>query len=112
MEVNMELRILGTTDIKISPIIMGTWQTGKDMWVGIDDAESTKALKAAYDSGITTFDTAEVYGDGHSEKIVGKALKQVRSNEDGFNRQGFALRVSPQSGGVERAEPQQLLSVR
>jgi myo-inositol catabolism protein IolS len=78
MEAMMELRILGTSKIKISPIIMGTWQTGKDMWVGIDDAESTKALKAAYGAGITTFDTAEVYGDGHSERIVGKALHDVR----------------------------------
>jgi myo-inositol catabolism protein IolS len=78
MEVIMELRNLGTSDIKISPIIMGTWQAGKDMWVGIDDAESTQAIKAAYDAGITTFDTAEVYGNGHSEKIVGNALKDVR----------------------------------
>jgi aryl-alcohol dehydrogenase-like predicted oxidoreductase len=78
MEVIMELRILGTSDINISPIIMGTWQTGKDMWVGIDDTESTEAIKAAYDAGITTFDTAEVYGNGHSERIVGKALYDVR----------------------------------
>ncbi|MEJ2658085.1 MAG: aldo/keto reductase [Desulfobacterales bacterium] len=74
----MELRSLGTSDIKITPVIMGTWQAGKDMWVGIDDAETTKAIKAAYDAGITTFDTAEVYGDGHSERIVGNALKDVR----------------------------------
>jgi len=78
MEVIMELRILGISDIKISPIIMGTWQTGKDMWVGIDDTESTQAIKAAYDAGITTFDTAEAYGNGHSERIVGKALYDVR----------------------------------
>ncbi|PLX49967.1 MAG: aldo/keto reductase [Desulfobacteraceae bacterium] len=74
----MELRILGTSDIKISPIIMGTWQAGKDMWVGIDDTVSIRAIKAAYDAGITTFDTAEVYGNGHSEKIVGNALQNVR----------------------------------
>jgi myo-inositol catabolism protein IolS len=78
MEVIMELRILGTSDIKISPVIMGTWQAGKDMWVGIDDTESTQAIKAAYNAGITTFDTAEVYGNGHSEKIVGNALQNVR----------------------------------
>jgi myo-inositol catabolism protein IolS len=78
MEVIMELRSLGTSEIKISPIIMGTWQAGKDMWVGIDDDESTKAIQAAYDAGITTFDTAEVYGNGHSERIVGKALHGVR----------------------------------
>ena len=74
----MEFRMLGTSGIKISPIIMGTWQAGKDMWVGIDDRESTKAIRAAYDAGITTFDTAEVYGNGHSEKIVGNALQDVR----------------------------------
>jgi myo-inositol catabolism protein IolS len=50
------------------------------MWVGIDDTESTTAIKAAYDAGITTFDTAAVYGDGHSEKIVGNALQDVRDN--------------------------------
>jgi myo-inositol catabolism protein IolS len=74
----MEFRMIGTSGIKISSIIMGTWQAGKEMWVGIDDAESTTAIKAAYDSGITTFDTAAVYGDGHSEKIVGNALQNVR----------------------------------
>ncbi|MBW2192611.1 MAG: aldo/keto reductase [Deltaproteobacteria bacterium] len=76
----MEFRILGTSGIKISTIIMGTWQAGKEMWAGIDDAESITAIKAAYDAGITTFDTAAVYGDGHSEKIVGNALKDVRDN--------------------------------
>jgi myo-inositol catabolism protein IolS len=76
----MEFRMIGTSGIKISSIIMGTWQAGKEMWVGIDDTESTKAIKAAYDAGITTFDTAEVYGDGHSEKIVGNALENVRDN--------------------------------
>jgi myo-inositol catabolism protein IolS len=74
----MEYRMLGTSGIKLSSIIMGTWQAGKDMWVGIDDTESTRAIKAAYDAGITTFDTAEVYGNGHSEKIVGNALHGVR----------------------------------
>ena len=74
----MELRKLGTTSIEISPIIMGTWQAGKDMWVGIDDTESIQAIRAAYDAGITTFDTAEVYGNGHSERIVGNALHGVR----------------------------------
>ena len=74
----MELCSLGNSEIKISPIIMGTWQTGKEMWVGIDDNESIRAIKAAFDSGITTFDTAEVYGNGHSEKIVGNTLRDIR----------------------------------
>jgi len=41
---------------------MGTWQAGKKMWVGIEDAETTKAIRTAFEAGITTIDTAEVYG--------------------------------------------------
>jgi aryl-alcohol dehydrogenase-like predicted oxidoreductase len=48
------------------------------MWVGIEDADSLKAIRAAVEAGITTIDTAEVYGEGHSERIVGEALQDVR----------------------------------
>lgn len=74
----MQTRTLGSSDILITPIILGTWQAGKKMWVGIEDSESVKALRAAFDAGITTFDTAEVYGAGHSEQIVAQALCDVR----------------------------------
>lgn len=76
----MESRALGNTDIRLSPIIMGTWQTGKSMWTGIEDAQSEKAVRAAMDAGITTFDTAEVYGNGHSEKVLGKAIGRHRDS--------------------------------
>ena len=69
---------LGTSDITVSAIIMGAWQAGKDMWVGIDDQETVNAMRAAYQAGITTFDTAEAYGKGHSERIVARALSDVR----------------------------------
>ena len=75
----MELRSLGTSEVKITPIIMGTWQAGKDMWVGIDDSETIEALRAAFEAGITTIDTAEYYGNGHSERIIGEALADVRN---------------------------------
>jgi aryl-alcohol dehydrogenase-like predicted oxidoreductase len=74
----MLLRFLGDTQISVSPVIMGTWQAGKAMWTGIDDNETRKAIRAAFDAGITTFDTAEVYGNGHSERILGQALKDLR----------------------------------
>lgn len=74
----MEKRSLGTSDIKITPILMGTWQAGKKMWVGIEDSETTKAIRVAFEAGITTIDTAEVYGEGHSEQIVAQALSDVR----------------------------------
>ncbi len=75
----MQLRILGLSDLKISPILMGTWQAGKDMWLGIDDTQSTIAIHAAVESGITTFDTAAAYGKGHSERILGTALRGLRT---------------------------------
>ncbi|NJO75811.1 MAG: aldo/keto reductase [Leptolyngbyaceae cyanobacterium RM1_406_9] len=71
-------RLLGNSGIEITPIIVGTWQAGKSGWVGIEDTEVIQALKAAFDAGITTFDTAEVYGKGYSEQIVGQALAEVR----------------------------------
>jgi aryl-alcohol dehydrogenase-like predicted oxidoreductase len=76
----MKTRSLGKSDIQITPILMGTWQAGKRMWVGIEDEESIKAIRAAYEAGITTIDTAEIYGDGHSEQIVAKALFDVRDH--------------------------------
>ncbi len=74
----MQQQQLGTTHIQITPILMGTWQAGKRMWVGIEDAETIKAIRAAYEAGITTIDTAEIYGNGHSEAIVAQALSDVR----------------------------------
>lgn len=74
----MEKLTLGQSDILITPILVGTWQAGKKMWVGIEDQETIKAIRAAFEAGITTVDTAEVYGDGHSEQIVGEALSDVR----------------------------------
>lgn len=74
----MEKRSLGTSKVEITPILMGTWQAGKKMWSGIDDRESVRAIRAAVDAGITTIDTAEVYGQGHSEQIVAQAVSDIR----------------------------------
>jgi myo-inositol catabolism protein IolS len=74
----MEKRSLGTSKVQITPILMGTWQAGKKMWAGIDDRESVRAIRAAVDAGITTIDTAEVYGQGHSEQIVAQAVSDIR----------------------------------
>ena len=74
----MQPRKLGQSDIQISPIIMGLWQAGKEMWVGIEDKQTTQAIRAAFDAGITTFDTAEAYGRGHSERILASALSENR----------------------------------
>lgn len=85
----MELRSLGRSGIRITPIIMGMWQAGKSMWAGINDADTTRAIQAAFHAGITTFDTAEEYGKGHSERILGKALEGLR------DQVVYASKVSP-----------------
>ncbi len=74
----MKFITLGKSDIQVSRIVMGTWQAGKSMWTGIDDNETTRAVKASFEAGVTTYDTAAVYGSGHSEKILGQALKKER----------------------------------
>jgi aryl-alcohol dehydrogenase-like predicted oxidoreductase len=74
----MKHRQLGNSDIQVSSIIMGLWQAGKEMWVGIDDKHTTAGIRAAYEAGITTFDTAEAYGKGHSEQVLASALSDVR----------------------------------
>jgi aryl-alcohol dehydrogenase-like predicted oxidoreductase len=85
----MKYRRLGNSEIEISSIILGTWQAGKKMWTGIDDRDSTLAIRTAFDEGINTFDTAELYGNGHSERILGAALCGHR------DRIIYATKVSP-----------------
>jgi len=75
----MQTRKLGQSDVEITPILFGTWQAGKSGWVGIEDEAVIAAMQAALASGITAFDTAEVYGNGHSEQVVGQALADVRN---------------------------------
>jgi aryl-alcohol dehydrogenase-like predicted oxidoreductase len=72
----MNYRTLGRTGLSVSEIGFGAWGIGKGMWVGASDDESIKALHRAFDLGLNFVDTALVYGDGHSENLVGKAIKE------------------------------------
>lgn len=74
----MEKRSLGGTGIKVHPIGLGLWAAGNKSWGPTDDAESLGTIDRALDLGIDFFDTADVYGDGHSETLVGKAMKGRR----------------------------------
>lgn len=71
----MNYRTLGRTGLQISEIGFGAWGIGKGMWIGAEDDESVKALNKAIDLGLNFIDTALVYGDGHSESLVGKVVK-------------------------------------
>jgi len=75
----MQYRTLGKTNIEASAVALGTWAIGGGPWWGdSDDSESIKAIQAAIDAGVTLIDTAPAYGWGHSEEIVGKAIKGQR----------------------------------
>lgn len=73
----MELKNLGNSDVKVTPIAFGAWAIGGWMWGGADDKEATKAIHASLDLGITTIDTAPIYGFGKSEELVGQALQGI-----------------------------------
>jgi methylglyoxal reductase len=75
----MQYRTLGKTNISASAVALGTWAIGGGPWWGdSDDNESIKAIQAAIAAGVTLIDTAPAYGMGHSEEIVGKAVKGQR----------------------------------
>jgi aryl-alcohol dehydrogenase-like predicted oxidoreductase len=74
----MEYRELGRTGWKISTVSFGAWAIGGQAWGGADDATSLKALHRAVDLGVNFFDTADVYGDGHSERLLARLRKERR----------------------------------
>ena len=71
----MNTRRLGKTGYQVSEIGFGAWGIGAD-WGAVDDGESLAALHAAVDAGVTFIDTADVYGDGRSERLVGRLLRE------------------------------------
>jgi aryl-alcohol dehydrogenase-like predicted oxidoreductase len=70
----MEHRRVGSSDLELPVITFGAWAIGGLFWGGSDDAEAVKAIEAAIDNGIDAIDTAPMYGCGHSELIVAKAI--------------------------------------
>lgn len=78
MSTSVRKRPLGTSGLHITPIGLGTWAMGggdwKFGWGAQDDAESVRAIQAGLDAGIDWLDTAAIYGHGHSEELVGRAI--------------------------------------
>lgn len=83
----MQYRTLGKTGFRVSTISFGAWALGGD-WGPVDDAESLAALRKAVDVGINFFDTADVYGDGRSERLVGQLRREV----------GDSIRIATKAG--------------
>lgn len=73
----MKLRNLDHSDVKVTPLAFGAWAIGGWMWGGADEQDALRAIRAAVDHGMTTIDTAPVYGLGKSEELIAQALHGV-----------------------------------
>ena len=93
----MKNRTLGNSGIEVSPMGLGCWAIGgpfrmfgqQDGWGQVDDAESIRAIHRAVELGVTLFDTADAYGTGHSEEVLGKALRERRKDVVIATKGGF-----------------------
>jgi aryl-alcohol dehydrogenase-like predicted oxidoreductase len=94
----MERRRLGGTELELSVIGLGTWVFG-GRWGGADDASSEAACHAAIDAGINWIDTADIYGQGRAERIVGKVVRERRDEIIVATKGGVAWDLS---GGALR----------
>jgi aryl-alcohol dehydrogenase-like predicted oxidoreductase len=77
----MELKQLGNSTVHVTPIAFGAWAIGGWMWGGAEEADAIKAIRASVDAGITTIDTAPVYGFGKSEELVGRAIQGFKRDQ-------------------------------
>ncbi|MBD0361039.1 MAG: aldo/keto reductase, partial [Nitrososphaeraceae archaeon] len=98
----MKYRNLGNSGLKVSEIGFGTWTLGLDWWgKKLEEAESVKLLKHAYDIGINFFETADMYGKGKSEKILSKAFKNMRNDVIYSTKWGYDMYNAEQIGHSE-----------
>jgi aryl-alcohol dehydrogenase-like predicted oxidoreductase len=77
----MEYRQLGESGLSASAITFGAWAIGGWMWGGAERSDAVDAIRASYDQGVTSIDTAAIYGQGLSEEIVGEALQGIPRNK-------------------------------
>src|ERR1035438_9897600 len=87
----MHYRKLGTTEAEVSESGYGAWGIGGKQWQGAQDDESLKALRRSFELGVNFVDTAVAYGDGHSEQVVGLAVK------NSFRKVYVATKIPPQN---------------
>ncbi|MBP0449116.1 aldo/keto reductase [Kitasatospora sp. RG8] len=87
----MEQRVLGRTGRPVSVVGLGTWQLGAD-WGDVREEDALAVLDASVEAGVTLFDTADVYGDGRSERLIGRYLKG-RPDAEVFVATKFGRRV-------------------
>jgi aryl-alcohol dehydrogenase-like predicted oxidoreductase len=86
----MEYRQFSNSNLKVSAITFGAWAIGGWLWGGADRNDALDAIDAAIDAGMTTIDTAPVYGFGQSEEIIGKAIKGKRDKLQILTKYGLS----------------------
>jgi aryl-alcohol dehydrogenase-like predicted oxidoreductase len=94
----MQKRELGRSGLDVSVVGLGCWVMGGWMWGGTEDDDSVAAIRRAVELGVTFIDTAPVYGHGHSEEVVGRALEGMRDDVILATKCGL---VWPPRGGRE-----------
>jgi len=85
----MEKRALGKSALPVSPIAFGAWAIGGWMWGGADKKDAIRAIHACLDLGVTSLDTAPIYGFGRSEELVGEAIKGKRDSYEILTKCGM-----------------------
>src|SRR5690554_1962020 len=98
----MKEKELNSSGVKVSSIAFGAWAIGGWFWGGADEKESVRAVEFAIDNGMTTIDTAPVYGFGQSEEFTGKAVKGKRDKVQILTK--FGLRWDKQTPVVHIAD--------
>jgi aryl-alcohol dehydrogenase-like predicted oxidoreductase len=73
----VDYRKLGESDLEVTVVTLGAWAIGGSMWGGTDEAKAIDAIRASVDLGVTSIDTAAIYGYGRSEEIVGQAIRDL-----------------------------------
>jgi aryl-alcohol dehydrogenase-like predicted oxidoreductase len=103
----MEKINLPGTDVKITPLTFGAWAIGGWFWGGAEEKESIRAIESAIENGMTTIDTAPIYGFGQSEEIVGKAIKGKRDKVQILTKFGLRWDVVTPNKHIEKTTDNQ-----
>lgn len=96
----MKYRTLGKTRIEVSGVSVGMWAIGGDAWGPVEDGDSLAAIRRAWELGVNFYDTADVYGRGHSEKILAELIAEVPRDQI-----VVATKVGLWKAGGERPNP-------
>jgi len=99
----MEYRTVGKSNLKVTPVALGAWAIGGWLWGGTDDKAALEGIAKAIDLGMTTLDMAPVYGFGHSEAIVGRAIQGKRDKVQILTKFGLRWDVNK---GCQRFDSQ------